>query len=139
MGENCKTLAVIYAILGVIASFFMAFVYGRRVVGTSTYSSQIYYKSSWLLTIVIFVAVIFFVSMVSVALYTIGDIYDKVCALSYNGNSLTMSKDATKGLEQLGKEAEEKQVLGKGGWKCPDCGRIHRSYETSCVCGRSKE
>ena len=137
MGENCKTLAIIYAIIGTISSFFMAFLYGRRATGS--YGSHVFYERSWLLTIIIFVAVMFLVSMVSVALYTIGEIYDKVCGLSYSGNTSSISDKAVKGLEQLGDEAEEKSVLSNGGWKCPDCGRLHRSYETSCICGKSKE
>ncbi|MGN0379171.1 MAG: hypothetical protein ACI4EU_06250 [Butyrivibrio sp.] len=33
---------------------------------------------------------------------------------------------------------EEKYVMSNGGWKCPDCGRINRVYETTCKCGKTK-
>lgn len=33
---------------------------------------------------------------------------------------------------------EEKKILANGGWKCPDCGNINRSYETTCKCGKHK-
>ncbi|MGN0370437.1 MAG: hypothetical protein ACI4EW_07815 [Butyrivibrio sp.] len=34
---------------------------------------------------------------------------------------------------------EEKNILANGGWKCPDCGKINRSYETTCKCGKRKD
>lgn len=38
----------------------------------------------------------------------------------------------------MAEEAEKKKILANGGWKCPDCGKLHHSYETSCSCGKSK-
>lgn len=35
-------------------------------------------------------------------------------------------------------ENEKNEILAKGGWECPDCGRVHQPYETSCICGKSK-
>ncbi len=35
-------------------------------------------------------------------------------------------------------EERENEIISNGGWKCPDCNRIHPAYETSCVCGRNK-
>lgn len=34
---------------------------------------------------------------------------------------------------------EEKNILANGGWQCPDCGKINRSYETTCKCGKRKD
>ena len=42
-------------------------------------------------------------------------------------------------LGSLEKEAEEKDILSNGGWKCPKCGNVNRSYTNTCKCGAKKE
>lgn len=41
-------------------------------------------------------------------------------------------------LDSLEKEAEEKGMLLDGGWKCPKCGTVNRSYFGTCKCGEKK-
>ena len=41
-------------------------------------------------------------------------------------------------LGSLEKEAEEKDILSNGGWKCPKCGNVNRSYTNTCKCGAVK-
>ncbi|MDO5382266.1 MAG: hypothetical protein Q4F06_06080 [Eubacteriales bacterium] len=35
-------------------------------------------------------------------------------------------------------EDRNRDIIAKGGWKCAGCGKVHPSYETSCVCGMLK-
>lgn len=73
--------------------------------------------------------------MISVALYTLGEIYDRVFSSTF---SRGMSASVENGLTAIANEEEKKRILNNGGWKCPDCGKVNRSYETTCKCGRSK-
>jgi len=57
----------------------------------------------------------------------------------YFGGNNGLSKEAEAGLSQLDKEAEINKIIAKGGWKCPNCGKINYSYETTCKCGRGKK
>ena len=42
-------------------------------------------------------------------------------------------------LGSLEKEAEEKDILSNGGWKCPKCGNVNLSYTNTCKCGAKKD
>lgn len=42
-------------------------------------------------------------------------------------------------LDILAKEAEEREILSSGGWKCPVCDTFNRFYEKTCnKCGQEK-
>ena len=69
----------------------------------------------------------------AVVIYTIGDIYEKV---KQNQTHLYDIADEIKRPKY--NELKESSVLGNGGWKCPNCGNLHYSYETTCSCGMIK-
>lgn len=119
MGKACKTLSVIYGILGTISAFVVAFYYGR-VAEVSRYETT--YTRNWVLTISLFLGIMLSVIIVCVALSTLGDVWLKVNGLSYY--RATQESDT--------------HILQNGGWKCPDCGTVNMSYNSTCKCGRSK-
>ena len=131
LGSLCKKLATIYGFLGAIGTIILAVKFGKVAdIGWS----GVDYERDWGLTLTIFFASGLSVAIVTVALYTLGEIHDKLVGLKY------LFEDANKpsALQEGAKEAEDRKILENGGWKCPDCGKIHRGYETSCTCGRSK-
>lgn len=135
MGDICKTLAKIYGVIGAIGTIVASITLGKTA---SIRNYSISYERSWLLTIAIFLGVGLSVAMVTAALYTLGEIYDRVYSSSFSANSSISAETATS-LTALAKENEEKKMLASGGWKCPaPCNKIHPSYETSCSCGKSK-
>ena len=135
MGDICKTLAKIYGVIGAIGTIAASVIWGKTA---SIGKYSISYERNWLLTIAIFLGVGLSVAMVTAALYTLGEIYDRVYSSSFSANS-SISAETASGLAALGKEAEEKKMLASGGWKCPaPCNKVHPSYETSCLCGKSK-
>ena len=40
--------------------------------------------------------------------------------------------------DQAGMTAKDRQLLEKGGWICGNCGMVHASYDSFCVCGASR-
>ena len=135
MGNICKTLAKIYGVIGAIGTIAASIILGKTA---SIEKYSISYERNWLLTIAIFLGVGLSVAMVTAALYTLGEIYDRVYSSSFSANS-SISAETARGLAALGKEEEEKKMLASGGWKCPaPCNKVHPSYETSCLCGKSK-
>lgn len=135
MGNVCKTLAIVYGVIGAIGTIIVSIIFGKTA---SIEMYSIDYERNWLLTIAIFLGVGLTVAMVTAALYTLGEIYDRVYSSSFSENS-SISAETARGLAALGKEEEEKEMLASGGWKCPaPCNKVHPSYETSCLCGKSK-
>lgn len=134
MGDACKALSKIYAVLGGIGAFYLSYSLGRTA-SIGHYSTS--YERDWLLTIAIFLGSALSVAIVSVVLEAVGEIHDRVYYLSYSGRT-ALSSDAEQGLAVLGQEAEAKRIVANGGWKCPDCGKANNSYETTCICGKSK-
>ena len=132
MGNTCKLLSKVFGVLGAIGTIVVAYFGGRTA---NLYSMRYdYYERNWPLTIGIFIGTGLGVAIISVALYTLGEIYDKVYSMSFNGVG-SISESTAKGLEYLGQQAEEERLLKNGGWKCPNCGKINNSYETTCKCG----
>ena len=124
-GTACRTLAIIYGILGVIGSFVSAHT-TNKISGVG-------------MACVVFFGVILLVAMVAVGLYTLGEIYET----SNNSNGVGSQSRKINSLAQetvssIKREAEEKRKISSGGWKCPDCGKMNNSYETTCSCGRRK-
>ncbi len=127
MGSVCKGLATLYGVFGSIGTIVMSYSLGK--IGAVHRADR-----TWLLTISVFLGMGLMVAMICVALYTLGDIHEQLQSYTFAGRS---------GLSDLSglsedKETKNKRLLANGGWKCPDCGSIHPSYETTCKCGRSK-
>lgn len=125
-GTACRTLAIIYGILGVIG----AFVSARTTNNTSGFG----------MACAVFFGVILLVAMVAVGLYTLGEIYETANnsyrAGSQSGKINALAQETVSSKSK--RETEEKRKLSSGGWKCPDCGKMNNSYETTCSCGRRK-
>ena len=126
MGTACRTLSIIYGILGVIGAFVSAHTTNKI--------------SGFGMACVVFFGVILLVAMVAVGLYTLGEIYEtsnnsyRAGSQSRKINALAQETVSSKSK----RETEEKRKLSSGGWKCPDCGKMNNSYETTCSCGRRK-
>ena len=125
-GTACRTLAIIYGIIGVIGAFISA----RTTNNTSGFG----------MACVVFFGVVFVVAMVVVGLYTLGEIYETVnktyVAASQSSKINALAQETVSSKSK--RETEEKRKLSSGGWKCPDCGKMNNSYETTCSCGRRK-
>ena len=74
IGGCCKILAKIYGVIGAIGSIVLANIYGKES-EVNYYFERVEYQQNWELTIAIFVGVLLVVSMICIALYTIGAIY----------------------------------------------------------------
>ena len=127
MGTACRTLSIIYGILGVIGSFITS----KRILETT---------DNWGTTIAVFFGVVLLVAMVTVGLYTLGEIYEtannSIGVGSQSGKINALAQETVSSKSK--RETEEKRKLSSGGWKCPDCGKMNNSYETTCSCGRRK-
>lgn len=130
MGNACRLLSKIWWGFGAICSFYFSSILGIEI------DWGLYKERDWVLTIAIFLGAMLFVTVVSVALYTLGDIYDKV--YYSNVDSIELSPQVAQKLAALIHEEETKKILANGGWECPDCGEINRSYLTTCKCGKGK-
>ena len=135
-GGLCKLLAIIYGILGSIGSIVMANILGKSA-EYDFVKREMVSERNWPLTIAIFVGTLLVVAMISVGLYTIGEIYDRVYSNAFTANGAISEKTA-EGLAVLAEQAETERTLDAGGWRCPDCNKVNPSYVTTCMCGRSK-
>ena len=125
MGTKCKNLATIYGVLGSIGTIAAAIIWGKTAKYSRYYDVEI--VRNWPLTIAILLGLGLSVAMITAALYTIGETYDQVCSILYyvkNENEHSQSSQ---------------NIVPKGGWVCPKCGKAYQSYETSCrICGQFK-
>jgi hypothetical protein len=39
---------------------------------------------------------------------------------------------------ELDRKGSEDKTEINDGWKCEECGKVNRSYTTTCTCGKSK-
>lgn len=157
IGGFCKKLAWVYGVLGFIASIALAYKYGvtSKLLNEDYDYKRLYddiknntvYERDWGSTIVIFFVVMISVLVVSVGLYTIGEIYDWLMALikGYNERNEAQEKNMNTLMASMasGKKIEEnvntsEEVIPFGGWKCPKCGKAHQGYEDDCSCGYFK-
>ena len=125
----CEKLAYIYFVIGVIGSFVLAYILGRKVDFVFS-SGRISYDRDWIMTFAVFGGCFLSVLIVSAILLaltytieTLENIEYKVGTLEDNTNLNTSEQRKPSGNE----------------WKCLSCGRINASYVTTCVCGEPKE
>lgn len=127
MGNQCRILAIIYMILGVISSIILAISLGITA-EMGKYSVQ--FERNWVLTLAIFVGGVFTSYIVYVIMMTLADTHDTVSQILFKVGNIPTSS--------IGYASEEDIFLANGGWKCPDCQKLNYSYETTCRCGKSK-
>lgn len=92
----------------------------------------------------------FFSWIGSLALYGFGELIENTAYLrkeicgpntSHGGNYTVASGEHSSpvghlsGIQPLSKPSKP---TNPGEWKCPKCQRIHKNYETSCLCGYNK-
>ncbi|WP_077609606.1 hypothetical protein [Clostridium sp. Marseille-P2415] len=121
MKEILKILAIIELIGGAIAGFFFAKFYGVNILLSGDL------ERDWLLTIIIFVFILFcsFISFVILmAIYEILDnqhhIYEKLTQIT----------------AKIDKQVENEPSPNK--WKCSKCGKYNMNYVGTCSCGNTK-
>ena len=108
MGNTCKLLSKIYGVLGTIGTIVIAYFGGRTA---NLYSMRYdYYERNWPLTIGIVIGMGLGVAIIVVVLYTLGEIYNKVCNMSFSGAG-SISENASKGLGQQAKEESPVEVF----------------------------
>lgn len=156
LGSFCKKMACVFGIVGFISSIFLAFKYGvtLKLLKDDYDYNRIYddiknksvYERDFGKTIIIFLLAMLVVLVISIGLYTIGEIYDWLMALikGYNERNETQEKNMNTLIANMKaeKKAEENKntedVVPFGGWKCPKCGKAHQGYEEECSCGYFK-
>lgn len=133
MGALCKKLAIVYGVLGGLGTLYLAYYLGAPLKYYGIKSER-----NWGITLAVFFGMGFAVAIGTAMLYTIGEIHDKLTSLYYR-DKISFSEAESKGLAEIGRAAEEKKILSKGGWKCPKCDRLNYSYVMSCACGVKKD
>ena len=82
-------------------------------------------------------------------MYGIGELIEtnklieKNTQISPTTKSINEPEKPTKSIKQnvlstTSSKNDEQEILKKGGWRCSSCGRVHYSYESSCICGDSR-
>lgn len=138
IGGCCKILAKIYGVIGAIGSIVLANIYGKES-EVNYYFERVEYQQNWELTIAIFVGVLLVVSMICIALYTIGAIYDAVNSSAFQKGGVARYEKLGEGTSVIAEQDEVNKIIENDGWRCSDCGKINQSYITTCMCGKSKE
>lgn len=147
IGSKIKSLATIVCIVGIVAScltglvmMFMSGELGFGIFIVGLLIAAIGSLASW---------------VGSFAVYGFGELIDntteirKVLKGENNTNKsyydLMMKSEPEKGIpvQHVPGSAGARPVVsqrnpGSDEWKCPKCQRIHKNYETSCICGYNK-
>ena len=114
----------IFIILGFIGSIFLA----------STTGTGLYGDRDWGITIIIFLVGAGVSLFWGFLCFAIVQALDCLEGINYN---LKKTSDNTQSIGEA--DQLEKDLSSGKRWKCPECGKIYMSYETSCmVCGISK-
>lgn len=121
MKSILKAIAIIELVGGIIASFFFARIGGMNFLITGAA------ERDWLLTIIIFVAVLFGCFVNFAILYAIYEILDNQELIYGKLNQLAAKS-----------EPETKDESSPDKWKCPKCGKYNLHYVGTCGCGYSK-
>lgn len=84
---------------------------------------------------------ILFNDMMSAILLALPDLPFAVVVMLYmsvlNVNTLRDVPMTTEANDTITVNGVKEMPLSEGGWKC-ECGRVHQKYETSCICGKTK-
>ena len=127
MKKICSVLATLTLILGFAGALILAKNFGA--------SGNIYTPNrNWGVTLGIFFGTFFPTIILSVILFAISEILENQEIIMASNKQVSPTL-----LGSLEKEAEEKDILSNGGWKCPKCGNVNRSYTNTCKCGAKKK
>lgn len=137
MKKACYVLGIIVIVAGLVGAVILAH---RLGVTVDIVTSGSYYKFTetvsnrdWGTTIGIFVGVLFPSIVLGIMLFAFSDILEKLDAQA------TIIEKFTPLLKNMPNEELEKKILADGGWKCPECGNVNRSYTNECKCGLKKD
>lgn len=147
MFENAGTKALsivkVYVVFELIATFIIGLVYSIQRATPDKYSMYYEYSDTsnfktgtFFLSLLVLALIFFFEYVMGIFMVAFCQMMEDVHSMKeekvaseckYNDNGVLKSE-----------EERENEIISNGGWKCPDCNRIHPAYETSCVCGRNK-
>ena len=146
MFENAGTKALsivkVYVVFELIATFIIGLVYSIQRATPDKYSMYYEYSDTsnfktgtFFLSLLVLALILFFEYVMGIFMVAFCQMMEDVHSMKekvaseckYNDNGVLKSE-----------EERENEIISNGGWKCPDCNRIHPAYETSCVCGRNK-
>lgn len=131
MKEQSKILGGIVIVFGIICGFIMSSKFG---VSISIQQYGIEEKRNMLLTIIIFVSVLFCSYVISVILFSQSEILENQEHIKH---ALYETDAHVNTLVKENKIKNSTECLNNG-WKCPRCGRINEEYIGTCGCGYSK-
>lgn len=144
-GSKALSIVKVYVVFELIVTFIVGLIYSIQYATVTKIGYSMYYENDnssefnfgkFLLAVLILVLIMFFEYVMGIFMVAFCQMMEDVHYLKeqkvtsdckYNDNGVLKS------------EADrENEIIANGGWKCPDCNRIHPAYETSCVCGRTK-
>ena len=142
-GSREGNIVKVYVIFELIVTFIVGMIYSIQYATVTKYSMYYEYNNSsefnfgkFLLAMLILTLIMFFEYVMGIFMVAFCQMMEDVHYLKeqkvtseckYNDNGVLKSETD-----------RENEIIANGGWKCPDCNRIHPAYETSCICGRTK-
>lgn len=142
-GSKALSIVKVYVIFELIVTFIVGMIYSIQYATLTKYSMYYEYNNSsefnfgkFLLAMLILTLIMFFEYVMGIFMVAFCQMMEDVHYLKeqkvtskckYNDNGVLKSETD-----------RVNEIIANGGWKCPDCNRIHTAYETSCICGRTK-
>ena len=132
MTEQCKIIAIVELILGIIGSFLIAKQAGITFRG----------DRNWITTIIIFLAGVIISYVIFVILYSIYEmLYNQEYIIAqiqdFNSTTEDNSKPASNNSSSLLKD--ENSLDSEDGWICPRCGSFNPAISHKCKCGKNRD
>lgn len=123
----CKVIGVIWLVLGIIASAYLA-----DKLGYTTYRSGIseMTERSNFMVCVIFLVGLIYTCVPTLMLFALSDLLDGVGDLPSIFKKIVIDNEL--------KKAEDELAMN-GKWKCENCGKVNGNYVGTCSCGTSKK
>lgn len=122
-----KIFGWIIMIAGVIASLLLA-INSATAVG--------YFKSEFNFGtfLLVFVVGSLISAFSSIFAFTMGEILERLATIDYNLYTIASNKS----LIAANESARNDEMMGSGGWRCSQCGKVNPSYTGTCACGNQK-